>query len=170
MKRIIATALAMVVCASALATEVYKCKKADGTTEYSSHPCAGNAEKIVMDGRSPYERKTDAEKIWSVTGIPTAGQSHKCIEAWRPTLKDPDSGRIASDDKPGILITGGPRRVLITEGRARNGFGGMGVQYFVCEVDQAGGIIGDGNPHQDLRSKAEDIEKYSLAIAFPGLK
>lgn len=152
---------------------IYKCQQPNGTVEFSQSPCGKNAEVKAIDSRSQYERDDDAKKVWKIAGAPTASQANACVDAWRRSLKDPDSGRLQSDSSPGIYVTTGKRKVSVSEGRARNGFGGFNVQYFLCDVTGSGEIIGDGNPYGDLRSKAEEIEKYpslGMSLAFPGIQ
>lgn len=151
------------------AQKVYKCVDESGTVAFSQSPCSANAKVETVDGRSPREKASDSKKIWKLAGRANIQSARQCLQAWRPRLKDPDSGRLASDNSPGILVRSPLRTVVVSEGRARNGFGGMSVQYFVCDIDANGDVIGDGNPFGDLSTKAESVEEYGLQIAFPGI-
>jgi len=147
---------------------VYKCTDANGAVEYRQSPCSGKKSDILeVDGQSPSEKANIAKRIWKIAGQGNMAAANACLDAWRPNLKDPDSGRIVD---AGIIVASPDRKVIISEGRARNGFGGLGVQYFLCDLDQSGSVIGD--PHRDLWSKADEIEKYpgfGLGFAFPGI-
>jgi len=149
---------------------IYKCTNADGGVEYRQSPCTGKKSDVLeVDGQSPRDKADSAKRVWTVSGQGTIVIADACLEAWRPRLKDPDSGRIVD---AGIIVASPNRKVIVAEGRARNGFGGMGVQYFLCDLDKADAIIGNGDPHHDLWSKADDIEKYpniGLSFAFPGI-
>jgi hypothetical protein len=159
---------------NANAVTVYQCTDAKNIVSLQQQQCAAGDKQVVVsvDGRSPSEKKTEAGKVWKVLAKGTPTVAERCVDAWRPTLKDPDSGRLADQNDGGVVIMSPTRKVLIAEGRARNGFGGMNVQYFLCDLDDDAKIIGNGNPYGDLREKADDIREYpgvGLSIAFPGL-
>jgi hypothetical protein len=149
----------------ARADTVYKCARSDGSTEFSAKPCAPDAKPVTVDGKSPYDHHRDAERVWHVTGEADAGTAAACLDAvWRPLLKDPESGTLTGTP----IIVSSPRRImLVSEGRARNSFGGMNVQYFVCDLDSKG-LVYPADMRGDLNSLSERIKKWGIDFTFPG--
>ena len=147
---------------------VYKCKSDIGVI-FSDKPCADNAKSVRMDGRSPYEKNARQEE-WKPFGLGKLETANSCIDAWRPSLKDPESGRLVNDNPTLLVVTDGKRKVLVFEGRAKNGFGALSVQYFLCDLDEEGNILGGGNPYGDLITKTAEVQEHSLPYAFPGIR
>jgi hypothetical protein len=164
----IVIALGLCSAAHVAADTVYKCARADGSTEFSAKPCSSDAKPITVDSLSPYEKRQQAERVWRVEGIADRATAQACLDVyWRPLLKDPDSGKLIDGET--ITVASADRRLLVAEGRARNGFGGMNVQYFVCELDKQNAVY-PADVHGDLHHIATSIEKYGIGFALPGTK
>jgi hypothetical protein len=80
----------------ASASQVYKCKTAEGRILYSEKPCDGAPMKPLMSSGTLDFRKMS---------LRDANTAHDCIEAWE-NLSDPDNKtrvRLSKNDHPRIL-------------------------------------------------------------------
>lgn len=161
---------ALLLCVAApCSAGIYRCD--DPVTAeriFQDAPCPdGKIERKYDDDprvESPKKRYGDRLDQWVVAGVPSSESMAACVEEWRPLLKDPDSASISPGKFPGVIVEGAKDRHVIVEGRAKNGFGGLGVQYFVCSINLDGSIVEGSGPR--LMHRANGIEKYGLKVEY----
>lgn len=138
----------------------YKCKDASGN--WTEAACIGTA---APPEPSDYAKFGNDRSRWINRGPASRTLAQTCLEDWRPLLKDPASGQLV-DGIDGRLMEGKAGKHIIVEGRARNGFGALGVQWFVCEIGVDGAVVADSS--RRLAAKAEQLEKWGIWFAYPG--
>lgn len=108
------------------AAPTYKCKDAAGAVTFSDRPCGGNAEVVKI--RRDVSRS--AEQEWCDQGPAPAELVARCVDAWRPAMRDP-RGAYADG---GVLVRGknSPARAVIVDGYAKNGYGGTNAVTMWC--------------------------------------
>lgn len=164
-----AIAMIFLLVANAANAAIYRCD--DPVTAervFQDTPCPeGKIErKFDEDPRvdSPRKKYGAALDQWVVAGVPERSSMDACVEEWRPLLKDPGSASITPGKFPGVIVEGAKDRHIIVEGRAKNGFGALGAQYFVCSINLDGTVVeGSGSR---LTSRAEGIEKYGIKVEY----
>lgn len=123
---------------------VYKCKDSAGAISFSDRPCTSGAE-LVKTTQLPSDRRTAAvaeDPKWCDEGPAPDALVAACLDAWRPSLRDPrgayaEGGRLTRNKKNGDLD-------VFVNGYAKNGFGGTNAIEMQCkrtaenEIDAAG--------------------------------
>lgn len=139
---------------------VYKCT-ADGKVFYSDMPCADPKERETgrLDKAPKREEPVDLEQLRAEIATLPSGEHgkgrtrktiergvegevvEKCLDKWRPTLRDPQSAMSVSariDELQNLERPDkAPWREVVIDGRAKNGFGGYGTMIFVCGAGQS---------------------------------
>lgn len=131
--------IAALICSSAHAGTVYKCKGTDGGVVFSDTPCGTDAKAVATFGQ-----KKVPDAFWCAQGSAPQSLVDQCLDAWRPGLRDP---RAAYADG-GVLVTHGRtgKRSIFVDGHARNGFGGFNGMLMECDISGDGAIdqVGTG--------------------------
>lgn len=161
MRRLVAI-LAAVAALNAGAAEqtLFKCKRADGSTEYTAQPCEGSKTVKIGSERDDWVGGYGygaGEPPWHVVmePVPEATMT-QCLTLYRPRLKDPGSGSVET----GIYVENARGRQVVVQGRAKNSFGALGIIYFVCPLDR------DGAPVGTDETRGTSVEKYGVDIAY----
>jgi hypothetical protein len=151
--------LAAAILVAVAAGPTYKCKDAQGV--WSESACTGAAAPPPPSDVAKYG--SDKSKwVWKGRSGEAAAQA--CVEDWRPIMKDPESAQLGPE-RNGLIMESANDRHIVVPGRARNGFGGLGVHWFVCRVNLDGSVVTGSSG--DLTSKSKWIEDLSLDFAYP---
>ena len=119
---------------SASAANAYKCVKPDGSTIFSDSPCGANAKSVAI---APSRKAPPSETIWCREGAAPTELVERCVDAWRPTLRDPRSAYADTGTLVHPKDSPASRQVFV-DGHAKNGFGGMNALPMRCAVEANG--------------------------------
>ncbi|MDC8011687.1 DUF4124 domain-containing protein [Tahibacter soli] len=115
----------------------YKCKDAAGAISFSDRPCPSGADLVKKTalpsdgGRGSASSVTGDDPRWCDEGVAPADLVNACLDAWRPSLRDPrgayaEGGRLTRNQKNGDLD-------VFVNGYAKNGFGGTNALEMQCK-------------------------------------
>lgn len=137
----------------------YKCKDAAGN--WSEAACVGAAAPPPPSDFAKYG--SDKSKwLWSGPSGREAAQA--CVDDWRRLMKDPESAQLGPD-QDGLIMESVNDRHVVVPGRARNGFGALGVHWFVCRINLDGTV--EKGSSSDMIDRSKEIEDLSLDWVYP---
>lgn len=122
---------------------INKCVGADGRVVYSDTACAAGEKQSDLKVPSKVSTGVDIKRD-VLQEPPTDDQAKTCLEAWRPTMRDPrglysqravlrlSTNRARPEQKPW--------KEVVLEAHATNGFGGYTDVRLVCRLTQSGSI------------------------------
>jgi Domain of unknown function (DUF4124) len=154
-------AMALALTANA-AHAAHKCVGADGRVVYSDTPCATDAKQSEVYGTQPRQANRGAAPTWQenrgaaptraglgkkrekLALTPSTAQVGECVEAWRPSMRDPHSlyalgstmQRVTNLERPDVK----PWNEVVLDARSKNGFGGYNAIRLLCPLSQDGSL------------------------------
>lgn len=121
----------------------YKCVGPDGRVVYTDTPCATDTKQSEVRG-TQQRASGQGRKRETLKDAPSEEQVRRCVEAWRPSMRDPQS--LYSQGAVMQLVTNRERpdmqpwREIVLDARSKNGFGGYNAIQLHCPLNGQDGI------------------------------
>ena len=121
----------------------YKCVGPDGRVVYTEAPCATDTKQ--SEGRGTQQQTAgQGRKRETLKDVPSEEQISQCVEAWRPSMRDPQSlysqgavmQLVTNSERPDVK----PWREIVLDARSKNGFGGYNAIRLHCPLNGQDGI------------------------------
>ena len=125
------------------ADAAYKCVGPDGRVVYTEAPCATDTKQSEVRG-TQQQTAGQGRKRETLKDVPSEEQISQCVEAWRPSMRDPQS--LYSQESVMQLVTNRERpdvkpwREIVLDARSKNGFGGYNAIRLHCPLNDQDGI------------------------------
>jgi len=121
----------------------YKCVGPDGRVVYTEAPCATDTKQSEVRG-TQQQTAGQGRKRETLKDVPSEEQISQCVEAWRPSMRDPQSlysqgavmQLVTNSERPDVK----PWREIVLDARSKNGFGGYNAIRLHCPLNDQDGI------------------------------
>jgi|JI10StandDraft_1071094.scaffolds.fasta_scaffold646142_2 hypothetical protein len=121
----------------------YKCVGPDGRVVYTEAPCATDTKQSEVRG-TQQQTAGQGRKRETLKDVPSEEQISQCVEAWRPSMRDPQSlysqgavmQLVTNSERPDVK----PWREIVLDARSKNGFGGYNAIRLHCPLNGQDGI------------------------------
>ena len=125
------------------ADAAYKCVGPDGRVVYTETPCATDTKQSEVKG-TQQRTAGQGRKRETLKDVPSEEQISQCVEAWRPSMRDPQSlysqgavmQLVTNSERPDVK----PWREIVLDARSKNGFGGYNAIRLHCPLNDQDGI------------------------------
>lgn len=121
----------------------YKCVGPDGRVVYTDTPCATDTKQSEVRG-TQQRTAGQGRKREPLKEAPSEEQVRQCVEAWRSSMRDPQSlfsqgavmQLVTNRERPDVK----PWREIVLDARSKNGFGGYNAIRLHCPLNSQDGI------------------------------